>query len=148
MKVYRITLASYSDRLFASGRPARWNPRGTFVIYTASTRSLACLENLVHRSGEGLDANFRTMIIHIPDDLPRIEIQLSELPENWKDFRNQPKTRTIGDEWVKEGKTALLKVPSAIIPEEYNYILNFNHPHFSRIKLEKVEPFDFDRRLY
>ena len=70
MLIYRISKAQYTDRLVASGGAARWNSRGRFVIYTAATRALACLENVVHRSGEGLQESFRVMVIDVPDNLP------------------------------------------------------------------------------
>ncbi|WP_416866608.1 MAG: RES family NAD+ phosphorylase [Imperialibacter sp.] len=147
MRVYRITLAKFSTSLFASGFVARWNSKGTFVIYTAGSRSLACLENLVHRSGEGLDAGFRVMTIEIPDDLAIDRVVLNDLPVNWKEFSQQVSTRTIGDTWLKKSNAAVLRVPSAIIPQEFNYILNPSHQEFKRIKLISSDEFSFDRRL-
>ncbi|CAD5279149.1 MULTISPECIES: RES family NAD+ phosphorylase [unclassified Imperialibacter] len=147
MKVYRITLAKFSTGLYASGFVARWNSKGTFVIYTAGSRSLACLENLVHRSGEGLDGGFRVMTIEIPDDLAIDRVVLNDLPVNWKEFSQRVSTRVMGDKWVANGKAAVLKVPSAIITEEFNYILNANHREFNRIKLISSDEFSFDRRL-
>lgn len=148
MRVYRITLEPYSHRLYASGLVARWNSKGTFVIYTASTRSLACLENVVHRGGEGLARAFRTMIIDIPDKLQLTRISIDELPSDWKEFKNQPQTRAVGDAWSRRAETAVLKIPSAIIPEEYNYLINPNHPEFSSISLIRTDRFEFDRRFF
>ena len=68
MEVYRICLAEYAKGLFASGARGRWNVKGSFVIYTAGSRALACLENVVHRSGEGLQSIFKVLVIHVPDD--------------------------------------------------------------------------------
>lgn len=147
MKVYRITLAEYSDRLFASGRPARWNSKGVFVIYAASSRSLACLENVVHRSGEGLNGLFRTMVIDIPSEIEILETAHRDLPSDWKAFENQYLTRQIGDYWVRTGESAVMKVPSVIIPEEHNFIINPAHPDFSKIKLLESSEFLFDPRL-
>lgn len=147
MRVFRITLAEYSDRLFASGRPARWNSKGVFVIYAASSRSLACLENVVHRSGEGLNHLFRVMIIDVPDDLAVYEILEENLPMNWKAFENQSETRKLGDDWFRSGDSAVMKVPSVIIPEESNYLLNPAHPDFANIKLIQTTNFLFDPRL-
>jgi RES domain-containing protein len=147
MRVYRITLAKFSTSLYASGFGARWNSKGTFVIYTAGSRSLACLENLVHRSGEGLDAGFRVMTIDIPDDLIIDRVIMNDLPANWRKFSQQASTRAIGDAWVKKGKAAVLEVPSAIIPQEFNYILNPNHRDFKKIALISSEEFSFDRRF-
>lgn len=147
MKVYRITLEPYSHRLYASGRIARWNSKGTFVIYSASSRALACLENVVHRGGEGLNGSFRTMTIEIPDGLPMSVIKPDELETSWKDYRKQVSTRILGDQWVRQCETPVLQVPSAIIPEEHNYLINPNHPQFAQIQLLKTDPFVFDGRL-
>ncbi|AHJ97741.1 RES domain protein [Hymenobacter swuensis DY53] len=84
MLVYRICLAKYADDLFASGYRARWNFKDQFVIYTAATRALACLENVVHRSGEGLTDQFRVLVIEVPDDVLIEEITPTQLPVNWE----------------------------------------------------------------
>lgn len=147
MRVYRITLEPFSHRLYASGQRARWNSKGTFVIYTASNRSLACLENVVHRGGEGLNAVFRTMIIEIPNNLDIEVIEQDSLPVGWQDFTMQNWSRRIGDEWVRAETSPILKVPSAIIPMEHNYLINPNHPDFKFIKLISTEKFVFDSRL-
>ncbi|UHG89081.1 RES family NAD+ phosphorylase [Spirosoma oryzicola] len=147
MLVYRITKALYADRLVASGGAARWNERNQFVIYTAATRALACLENVVHRSGEGLQENFRVMVIDVPEAL-RVETILPEsLPTDWFDFRQYDACQRLGGEWLRQGRTAVLRVPSAIIPNEWNYLLSPSHPDFSQIQLLRTEPFVFDPRI-
>lgn len=147
MKVYRITLSHFADKLFAAGKAARWNSNGVFMIYSASSRALACLENLVHRGGEGLDNHFSCMIIDIPDELSILSLDEELLTDDWKDYQNQRMTRYLGDEWVRELSTPVLKVPSAIIPEECNYLMNPAHPEFQKIKLVQIDPFSFDPRL-
>lgn len=147
MVVYRITKAVYADRLIASGGAARWNSRNEFVIYTAATRALACLENVVHRSGEGLLENFRVMVIDVPDTLTVDTLPPDTLPANWFDFEQYGACQQIGGEWLRSGRSAVLRVPSAIIANEYNYLLNPAHPDFSRIVLLRTEPFAFDPRI-
>ncbi len=147
MIVYRITLSKFSDQLYASGRPARWNSAGTFIIYSASSRALACLENLVHRRGEGLDTSFRTLVIEIPDDIKIETFQKDELPKNWTSMKGQLNTKFIGDGWCRSGNTAVIQVPSAIIPEESNYLINPYHVDFKKIKIKSVEEFQFDNRF-
>jgi RES domain-containing protein len=83
MQVYRIGLAKWINKLNASGNKARWSKKGSHVIYTASTRALACLENIVHRSGEGLQQAFKVMVIDIPDDILMEEILLKNLEGGW-----------------------------------------------------------------
>ncbi len=147
MEVFRITKTQYADRLVASGGAARWNARGRFVIYTAATRALACLENVVHRSGEGLHDNFRAMVIHIPDFLRIQTIAPDQLPADWFAFTMYAQCQEIGENWLLSGKTAVLRVPSAIVRQEWNYLLNPAHPDFSKIQLIRTEPFIFDPRI-
>ena len=147
MLVYRITKAVYADRLVASGGAARWNSRGQFVIYTAATRALACLENVVHRGGEGLQETFRVMVIDVPDTLLIDTILAESLPDDWFDFRQYDAYQQLGGEWLRSGRSAVLRVPSAIIPHESNYLLNPAHPDFSRIVLQQTESFLFDPRI-
>ena len=88
MIVYRIVFHELAGSLKASGRPARWNSADHKMIYSAGSVSLACLENVVHRSSEGLSGLFKILVIEIPDDLYFDEIRISDLPENWADFTN------------------------------------------------------------
>ncbi len=147
MIVYRITTAKWANKLTASGYPARWNPRHVKVIYTASSTALACLENLVHRSGEGFNANFRLIEIAIPDKLRFDSITVDELPENWHKPEGYPVCREFGKEWVDQDKTCILKVPSSIIPDETNILINPGHPGFGQITIKSIQPFSFDERL-
>jgi RES domain-containing protein len=147
MIVYRITLAKYAGGLHASGNPARWNSKDVKVIYTAASRALACLENVVHRTSRGLQENFRTLVIEIPGNLEIDMIDKKDLTPGWHSFSSIPYTQRIGDEWVKAATAAILQVPSVIIPEEHNYILNPLHKDFATIKLLRSEPFEFDGRL-
>ena len=147
MIVYRITLKKWAGRLTASGRAARWNSNGHFMIYAASTRALACLENIVHRRSIGRDDLFEITLIEIPDDLKIKKINKEKLPANWQEYINYTSCQFLGDAWLKENKTAVLQVPSAIITEECNYLLNPQHPDFGRIKAYAAEKFMFDERL-
>jgi RES domain-containing protein len=147
MIVFRIMLAKYADKLVASGNPARWNSKEVKVIYTAGSRALACLENVVHRNSRGLQDNFRTVLLMVPDNVKITFIGGGSLMDKWHLFQNMPYTQRLVDEWVKKGETAVLQVPSVIIQEEYNFILNPAHKDFSKIKLLSSEPFRFDERL-
>jgi len=147
MEVYRITLKKWSKSLKASGYPGRWNSKGVFIIYTSNTRALASLENLVHRSGEGLNKSFTTMIIDIPKELKAKEVKLNKLSKKWYKYENYIECQEFGDAWIEESKYPILKVPSAIIKREHNYLLNPNHEQFTLIKIKGIEDFDFDPRL-
>ena len=148
MEVFRITKKKYASGLFAPGVAGRWNENGEEVIYAASSRSLACLENMVHRSGRGGTISYRTMVIYIPDHLATEQLNLHDLPEKWNGTSLCPECRMMGSEWYRSKRTAVLKVPSAIIPDELNYVINTRHPDFSQIKLVDSLPFLFDQRLF
>jgi len=148
MLVYRIALAKYSGKLVASGNAARWNSNDAEVIYTASSRSLACLENVVHRSQDDLlMLQFIVLTIDCPEDIKIKTVSLDSLPARWTEYSHLHITQKIGDAWIKDGKTGILQVPSAIVNEEVNYLLNPNHEDFKRIKLTKTQPFSFDGRI-
>lgn len=151
MRVYRISQTKYSHDRKGSGIDGRWNSLGQYVIYTGGSLALSCLEKLVHSVGTSLySGNFSVVIIDIPDNLPVAEItakQLIKLDANWHKVINYPITQQLGDNWLAKMETAVLKVPSAIIDLEYNYLLNPNHPDFDKIKIIDVNVFSFDPRL-
>ncbi len=147
MEVYRICLEKWSTQLTASGQAARWNSRGKHVIYTAQSRALACLENVVHRSGEGLNTLFKVMVIEIPDTVVVQAVEPNQLPPDWSDYAQYPTCQQIGDQWLEQGSSAVLRVSSAIIAQEFNFLLNPAHADFSRIQLKGREDFRFDPRI-
>ena len=147
MIVYRITLTIYSTKLLASGYPARWNSKDVKMIYTAQSRALACLENVVRRNSKGLQKNFKVMQIFIPDDIILQEIKETDLIPSWKEFDKMPYTQSLGDQWASVAKSAILKVPSTIVSGDSNYLLNPGHKDYRKIKLLKTEPFEFDDRI-
>jgi RES domain-containing protein len=148
MFIYRICLSKWSSELKASGQPARWNSKGKLVIYTAENRSLACLENLVHRSGLGDNRLYKILVISIPDDIKINEVAQKQLPKNWKEYSNYSVSQKIGDQWIVNLVSCMLKVPSSIISQEYNFLINPLHKEFERIKIDSHEDFNFDKRLY
>jgi RES domain-containing protein len=147
MTVYRIAKEEYSTALKASGFAARWNNKGSFVIYTAESRSLACLENLVHRSGEGNNSLYKVMLIQIPDSLEITVIDVKKLMLDWQKIENYGYCRNIAADWLSDVSTAILKVPSVLVKNEFNFILNPNHSDFKKIKLTGAEDFIFDPRF-
>jgi len=144
---YKITTTNWAGKLTGSGYPARWNLNGTYVIYTASTRALACFENLVHRCGEGLNQNFKITEIDIPDNCSMQLADHATLPVHWYKTKNYPSCQRIGERWIQDGESLLLQVPSAIIRDESNILINPHHREFSKISVKNVIDFEFDERL-
>lgn len=151
MFVYRISQTKYANNLTASGIDGRWNSLNQKMIYTAGSVALACLENLAHRSGTSLAAgNFSLAIIEVEDNLKIEEVKIGDLANvhpNWLAVDQYPLTQKLGSDWLNANTSAILKVPSAIIDLEYNYLLNPNHASFTGIKIVKVDQFRFDLRL-
>ena len=147
MEVYRICLAKYAGELVASGNPGRWNQRGQLVLYAAGSRALACLENVVHRSGEGLSSLFQVVRIAIPDTLTVETLTLDQLPAEWQLPRNYARCQPLGAAWYQRQTAAVLRVPSSIIAHEQNYVLNTRHPDFGQVRIAGWEDFSFDPRI-
>ncbi|MBX7043266.1 MAG: RES family NAD+ phosphorylase [Ignavibacteria bacterium] len=149
MEVFRICNEKYSGSLIPSGTANRWNGSGQRVLYAGSTRSLATLELVVHRNTVVPEDNYKVLVISIADDDRLIrQIKVAELPDNWRTLAAYSKLQSIGSEWYKKQETLVLKVPSAVIPAEYNYVVNTEHPHFrSNVHLVRAENYFWDDRL-
>lgn len=147
MIVYRIVHKLYSKELYAPGMEGRWNSDGKKVIYTAESVALAFLENMVRRQGVGFNSDFKTMIIDIPDDLKIQPVKVSELTKGWRSFTNYSKCQSIGNDWYDKGEKPVLKVPSAVLPEEFNYVINATHVQFKKVQLIDTIDLVPDERL-
>jgi RES domain-containing protein len=149
MNVFRIVPEAFSNKLNASGSANRWNLRGQKVIYTGSSRSLSTLELIVHRSVIQPSKPYKLLVISI--DLLEAEyqkIQLDQLPNNWRNLQAYSQLQLIGSNWYKAQNSLLLEVPSAVIPQESNYIINTEHPDFSKkIRINRIEDYFWDNRL-
>jgi RES domain-containing protein len=119
------------------------------MAYASATLSLATLEFFVHleiEDAEGLE--LASTWAEIPETVSVETLPPSQLPANWTDLIAPVSLASIGDEWLKSGRTAVLIVPSAIIPQEYNYLLNPEHPDFLQIIMGDPESFTLDKRLW
>jgi len=124
----------------------RWNSPGVAVVYTAETQSLAVLEILVHLDSPELLQTYLLISVEI-DESSVSDIQRSQLPRNWRADPAPAKLRAIGDSWVLARGSAVLRVPSALIPAENNFLLNPLHPGFRKLQIGKPVNFQFDPRL-
>ncbi len=147
MLAYRITLKKYSTNLFAPGLAGRWNGNGREVIYCAESIALAFLENMVRRQGVGFNDDFKTMILEIPDDLIIKMITADDLPPGWRTFNDYSLCQPFGNIWYDDGIVPILKTPSAVLPDSYNYVINSLHPDFKKIRLLKVTDLIPDQRI-
>ncbi len=147
MLVYRIVHKKYSSGLFASGLKGRWNSLGKKVIYTAESIPLAFLENMVRRQGVGFNTDFRIMFIHIPGSIKISIVNTSDLEDGWRNFHDYSICQPIGDKWFDDGKTMILKVPSAVLPDAYNYVINPEFSDYGLVKLIEVTDLVPDERI-
>jgi RES domain-containing protein len=149
--VYRLTKLTFQNHIFSGlgglHADGRWTFRGHPVIYTSASISLAVLEyTLNYRRRGWVPASVlgRAVIAY----KMRIEVvSPADLPRNWSAAESPPKLREIGQRWLDAGAAAVLKVPSAVVVEEWNYILNPQHTDFKKLIFQKPKRFQFDRRL-
>jgi RES domain-containing protein len=125
----------------------RWNSRGTAVVYASDSLSLAALELLVHCDPALLPDDLVAIAIGIPDGLAIRRVEAADLPRSWRRHPAPESLARMGDEWAKGRTSAVLSVPSAVVPGERNVLLNPAHPDFRRIRAGRSEKFALDARL-
>ncbi|GAC1440838.1 MAG: RES family NAD+ phosphorylase [Sediminibacterium sp.] len=148
MILYRFTPYIFSKELNGKGAGrygGRWNSIGLPVVYTSMTISLALLELLIHNASyDEIRTNYLT-VLEVPDNNIK-EVNFSQLKNDW--IKDESYSRFIGDEFLRNQPSLLLKVPSAIIPEESNVLLNPRHPDFKKAQIRTAAEFYFDSRLF
>ena len=138
-------LATAWDGDGAKRAGGRWNSLGVPVVYASATLSLALVETLVHLPSSILPA-YSAVPVEIDESFLET-IDTGNLPASWKDHPPPHEVQAIGDRWVAEARSAALRVPSVIVPSEFNYVLNPAHSDFARIRIGKARAFPFDARL-
>jgi RES domain-containing protein len=146
--LWRISNHSTLDGRGGLHASARWHSQGHAIVYLASSPAGALVEVLVHLEldPQRLPASYRMLKAESPDEIPPSRIDGAALPDNWRD--NLMVTRGLGDEWLIAGQSALLEVPSAILPETFNLLLNPRHGDAARIAVLWHQPFPYDRRFF
>ena len=150
MKLYRSCSFKYLHDLSGAGariNGGRWNSVGRAALYTSESKSLAILEVLANTPLAILRANFSILTLEITGSFSTDEYTLSDLPAGWNAYPVPVSVTRMGDRWLTAGKTLLLKVPSVIVPSEYNVIVNPMHPDFSKIKITATEKLVIDKRI-
>jgi len=149
MIVYRISTCRYIKDLSGKGAAlygGRWNSKDTYVLYTAQSRALALLETVVN-IGEIPDTGYCMITIDIPED-SIASYPLHRLPEDWTANPPPDRLKEIGDKFIRSGKYLALQMPSALMPEEHNYLINPAHEAFSKIRIVSERPITIDERLF
>jgi len=150
MEIFRISNKKHSKKLTTSGSANRWNFDGQNVIYAGSSRSLSTLELIVHKNSVKPKVEYKVMIISFADiDHLIKQIMIDDLPTNWRKMAAYSVLQKIGSDWYENQESLVLKVPSAVIPHEYNYIINTEHAEFSEhVQLVRTEDYFWDTRLF
>lgn len=151
MIVYRLAKAKYSNDLSGKGAEktgGRWNSKGTALLYTSESRALCTAEIAVHTPLGSVPNDYVLISIEIPDDSSITQASLEELPENWKSFPHPHATQEIGDRFIDGNSALVLKVPSAIVQGDFNYLVNPQHPEFGNISIVEIGNFEFNKRLF
>ena len=151
MQVFRLARANRRYDLSGWGAylvGGRWNLPGRALLYTAESRALATLEVLVHLPSDSLPDDMYLLTLEVPDQVNYETLAADQLPPDWQRLSQPQPTATLGHEWLQAGRTLALRVPSVLVPQEHNLLLNPAHPEFSQVKLAaEPEPFQFDQRL-
>jgi RES domain-containing protein len=150
IRAWRLIKAEHADDAFA-GEGARrgggrWNSKGVRVVYTSGSLSLATLEVMVHAPFYSALKNYACIPIDFDPNLSQ-SITIEDLPANWKADPTPQSVKELGDRWIQNQESVILKVPSVIIPVEYNFLINPSHPEFKKVVIHSPQKFAFDPRL-
>lgn len=151
MRLYRLSRRKYAKDLSGTGAKlngGRWNSKGNEALYTAEHISLAKLEVAVHISLDLIPDDYCLIELDLPDNSRIQTLKVSNLPKHWDYIPYAKATQMIGDKFLYETHFLALKVPSAIVHQEHNFILNPFHPDYKNVKILKIEEFRFDERLF
>ncbi len=152
MHVWRISKHKHAANAW-TGEGARrfggrWNSKGTLMVYCASSLSLAALETFVHMELQDAGNLLVAIPALIPTTLKTEEVNLNPLPPKWRNYPAPNALLQTGDDWIQSSQSAVLIVPSIVIPTENNILLNPHHLDFSQIQIGQPQPFVFDPRMW
>lgn len=148
MIVFRISNELYKEDISGNGAAingSRWNSKGTRMLYTSESISLAILESLVHLQVVDIPDKQYLLQIELPDN-DFSEVRQSKIKDHWQ--HDVEYTQWIGAEFLKNNQSLILKVPSAVVPQEHNFLINPLHTEFRKVKVEKTELLELDKRLF
>lgn len=151
MIVFRLSKSKHAKDLSGKGAEkfgGRWNSKGVAILYSSDSRALCTAEIAVHTPLGILPTDYELTTIQIPENTIIPELEISELPKNWKAIPHSHATQEIGDRFIDDDHFLAIKVPSAVVQGEFNYLINPSHADFKSITILKTEAFTFDERLF
>lgn len=150
MFLYRLSKEQYIRDLSGEGARlygGRWNRKGTAILYTSEHCSLALLELMVHTPHNLLPEEMSLLKLFVPDELTIVTIDKQQLPTNWRQYPAPTSMGEIGTKWIDKNEAVGLKVPSVLVPDEWNILLNPASQNYSRVKIQSVEAFQINSRF-
>jgi len=151
-RIYRVLRKAFARAPFdgegAYRYGGRWSSAGTRLSYTSEHQSLAMLEYFVHLDADEAPPDLILATAEIPNDLPKTQVGADELPSHWRRSPAPPELAALGDDFVQKAERCVLIVPSALAPNESNWLLNPQHPSFGRIVVSRLEPLSYDPRMF
>lgn len=148
MLVYRISRAKWAKDLSGEGARlfgGRWNRKGIPCLYTSASTSLAILEYAVNVNLEDIPRSMNIVTLKVPDHVH--EVKIEDLPGNWSVVPAPASAKDFGSRLLTEGEHGIIRLPSSVIPKEYNYIINPGHNVMKQCKILAIEDFVFDVRI-
>jgi RES domain-containing protein len=143
--LWRISRHRDLEGLGGLRAPGRWHERGSRVVYLAENPAGALLEACAHTAANDVPPSYTLLEIKVPANISTERLGENSLPEDWRE--NVEATRAIGSEWLRSGRSALLRVPSVIVPATWNVLLNPVHPKARQIEITRMLEYPFDVRL-
>jgi RES domain-containing protein len=150
MKLFRIAKEQHIGGLSGIGARlygGRWNHKGVAVVYASESRALAALEYLVHVPMSTIPRDLEMMELVIPKQIIPENIDTADLPLKWREYPPPQRLATLGSNWVHSNRSLLLRVPSAVVENEFNVLINPEHEDLKRIRTIGPVRFEFDGRL-
>ena len=149
MHVFRIAKKRYAADLSGAGARmagGRWNFKGVPIVYTSESRALAFCEFFIHVSPALIPTNLKITTIFIPDQMQPVTIDKKELPPGWRSMTSSYRSAQMGTDRQQSNASLLLRVPSVVIPDEHNILINPMHPDIHLVEIESMDDFHIEDR--
>jgi len=149
MLVYRISKNNYANDITGEGarlHGGRWNHQLTACLYTSGSRALALLEYTVNVNIAHIPRGLSIVTLDIPEDA-LLQLRVTELPDNWQDTPAPASTKDFGTALLQKASYSVIVVPSVVLPDEFNYLLNPLHPGIAKVKVVSVKDLVYDLRI-
>ncbi len=149
LNLYRVTRKKYSEDVSGFGAlyGGTWNRQGVRLLYTATSTALSILETYTHLNPSFLINDYAIVQYAVPANLKIETIYESDLPSDWNQLEGSKITQEIGTQWAQKNENLILSVPSAVVPNDRIYLLNPDNIKFSELRINKIDSFEFNRRL-